>query len=448
MSQSPAVESLVEQVSVERQARQHAEEEEYWELARCESIGHQLRQIQLETADEEKYWALRRQTSFGVVLPQLAARPQQLRQSERGVGEQESMVDTTLADVSLQRTLGKVAELSTIDEARALCSLAGVAISSDAVGLTEIQDLLCAHFMGEADAKRRQASPRAKSAGAGSRTVRGPPVRQKPQAKKRQPKGGHNRAHMHDRLQLRQVQDEIEALRSAIGEGPPHPPPPQHSLLAVEQMVAPPPPTTNVTGAAAVANNDGQSSSSSSSNNRRRSAREQAREARAYQLHETLMEQQAGIARQTSFSTQAVAASSNLPPATAHTMNLDSLRRVAGEAGKHAMKIGEELVQLGQTARRLPEGRQSATTNGSLIPMHKEVPKEDQEEAYWQAREHRVGSSSGGARQFAREMNDGASALTNALQTGAQQMMQQSVGAWEKYLVGTGEQESLSGNWH
>ena len=56
-----------------------------------------------------------------------------------------------------------------------------------------------------------------KTISTGSRTVRGPPVRQKPQAKKRQPKGGHNRAHMHDRLQLRQVQDEIEALRSAIG---------------------------------------------------------------------------------------------------------------------------------------------------------------------------------------------------------------------------------------
>jgi hypothetical protein len=56
-------------VSAERELREQAEAETYWELQRAKSLGTQLHAMR-ESLDssEEAYWALRRQQSFGEAL--------------------------------------------------------------------------------------------------------------------------------------------------------------------------------------------------------------------------------------------------------------------------------------------------------------------------------------------------------------------------------------------
>ncbi len=55
-------------VSAERELREQAEAETYWELQRAKSLGAELQVMRESLDSEEAYWALRRQQSFGEAL--------------------------------------------------------------------------------------------------------------------------------------------------------------------------------------------------------------------------------------------------------------------------------------------------------------------------------------------------------------------------------------------
>eukprot|EP01046_Picozoa_sp_COSAG06_P034653 COSAG06_NODE_3648_length_5072_cov_2.519204_2_plen_317_part_00 len=67
-AEQPEPNVIQRMVSAEREAKQQAEAETYWELQRAKSMTTQLASLRESLQDEEAYWALRRQQSFGEAL--------------------------------------------------------------------------------------------------------------------------------------------------------------------------------------------------------------------------------------------------------------------------------------------------------------------------------------------------------------------------------------------
>ena len=69
LTTSSSTEILQRMVSAERELKEQADAERYWELQRAKSLGAQLQATRESLMDnEEEYWSIRRQQSFGEAL--------------------------------------------------------------------------------------------------------------------------------------------------------------------------------------------------------------------------------------------------------------------------------------------------------------------------------------------------------------------------------------------